>query len=252
MRLEGKVALITGAARGQGAAEARLFAKEGAKVVIADVLDQEGTRVAAEIAETGADAVFVHLDVTSEEAWADAVNETVSAFGKLDILVNNAGIWEGTYFIRLKKETWDRVVNMNMTAAYLMAKAVSRGMLKRRCGKIINIASILGFKGSPQAMAYCATKGALLQMTKVMALELGPAHVQVNAIAPGFFETDMTRSYQQDEKSREILQKYVSRIPSGRYGYPQDLAGTVVFLASKGSDRITGQTLVVDGGESRV
>ena len=171
--------------------------------------------------------------------------------GRIDVLINNAGVWEGSYLVRLNKEDWDKVVKVNLTGAYLVARTAAKLMLKQRSGKIINIASILGFKASPQSLAYAATKAGVIQMTKVMAVELGPAGVTVNAIAPGFFDTDMTKRYQA-EGSKEALDAYTAKIPLRRRGRPEDLDGLVVFLASKAADRITGQTLVIDGGESLV
>jgi 3-oxoacyl-[acyl-carrier protein] reductase len=165
------------------------------------------------------------------------------------VLVNNAGVWEGSYLVRLRKEDWDQVLKVNLTGAYLMAKAAGKVMLKQRSGKIINISSISGFKPAQQSLAYAATKAAIIQMTRVIALELGPAGIRVNAIAPGFFDTDMTRRYQ-DADAKEALEVYVSKIPLRRYGQPEDLKGLVVFLASAASDHITGQTIAIDGGES--
>jgi 3-oxoacyl-[acyl-carrier protein] reductase len=187
----------------------------------------------------------------ADEAQAKSVMEAAHrAFGKIDVLVNNAGIWDGSYLVRLDKEDWDRVLSVNLTGAFLMARAAAKVMLKQRSGRIINVASILGFKGTPKSLVYGAAKAAVIQMTKVIAIELGPAGIRVNAIAPGFFETDMTQRYHDHEK--ETLEAYVGRIPLRKTGQPEDLSGLVVFLASKASDHITGQTIVIDGGESLV
>ena len=247
--LKDKVVLVTGASRGLGKAMALALAKAGCNVVLnaraADSLKQ----TSEEIQRLGRKTVLVAADVSDEAQVNAMVEKAQKAFGRIDILVNNAGVWEGSYLVRLNKEDWDKVVQVNLTGAYLVAKAVGKVMLKQRSGKIINMASILGFKPSPQSIAYAATKAAIIQMTRVIAVELGPAGIQVNAIAPGFFDTDMTRRYQ-DEK--ETLDAYVARIPLRRYGRPEDLEGVIIFLASKAADHITGQTIVIDGGESLV
>ena len=247
--LTDRVALVTGASRGLGKAMAIALAQAGADVALSARSSDRLKQVSNEIRKFGRKALVFPGDVSKETQVKQVVDAARKAFGKIDILINNAGVWGGSYFVRLTKEAWDRVVDVNMTGSFLVAKAVGRVMLKQRSGKIINIASILGMKGSPQAIAYCAAKGALIQMTRVMAIELAAAGVQVNAIAPGFFATDMTRGYIEDQPA---LKQYVARIPSGRYGQPQDLAGLVVFLASQASNHITGQTIVIDGGESLV
>ncbi len=247
--LMGKAALVTGASRGLGKAMAVALAQAGADVALnarsADALEQ----VSEEIQRLGRKTLLVPGDVSDEDQVKEMVDSTQKKFGKIDILVSNAGVWEGTFFFRLPKADWDKVLSVNLTGTYLVAKAVARVMMKQRSGKIIQIASVLGLKGGPEALAYCATKAGVIQMTRVMAIEMGPFGIQVNAIAPGLFATDMTKEYMQDEAA---LKAYVARIPSHKYGQPEDLAGLTVFLASKASDHITGQTIVVDGGESLV
>ena len=249
--LTGKVALVTGASRGLGRAMALALAEAGCDLVLnarsADALKEVSGKVKA----IGRKFELAPGDV-SEEAQADKVlDQALKTFGRIDVLVNNAGIWEGSYLVRLKKADWENVLKVNMTGAFLMAKGAAKVMLKQRSGKIINLSSISGFKPIPQSLAYAASKAAVLQMTRVMAVELGPAGIQVNGIAPGFFDTDMTSRYQQPD-GKEVFEKYVSRIPLRKIGKPEDLGGLVVFLASRASDHMTGQTVVIDGGESLV
>ncbi|MBI3322256.1 MAG: 3-oxoacyl-ACP reductase FabG [Candidatus Omnitrophica bacterium] len=249
--LTGKTALVTGASRGLGQAMALALARAGADVALNARQADSLKETAEEIRRLGRKAVVAAGDVSDEAAAKQVVEQAQRELGRIDVLINNAGVWEGSYLVRLNKEDWDRVVKVNLTGVYLMARAVGKVMLKQKSGKIINVASILGFKASPQSLAYAATKAGVIQMTRVMAVELGPAGITVNAIAPGFFDTDMTKRYQQ-EGSREALEAYTARIPLRRRGKPEDLSGLVVFLASKAADHITGQTHVIDGGESLV
>ena len=184
MRLEGKVALVSGGARGQGAAEARLFAKEGAKVVVGDVLVEEGARTAAEIAEDGGDAAFVYLDVTSEEDWRNAINEAVSRYGKLDVLVNNAGIWRGSMVEDTSVEEWDAVQEVNSKGVFLGSKHSIPEMRKAGGGSIINISSTAGLVGSIRSSAYAASKGSVRLLTKATAVQYGKDNIRANSIHP--------------------------------------------------------------------
>jgi NAD(P)-dependent dehydrogenase (short-subunit alcohol dehydrogenase family) len=247
--LTDKVALVTGASRGLGKAMAIALAKAGCHVALNARSADSLKEVSEEIQRLGRRLLLAPGDIGDEGQVERFVKQTLQEFGRIDILVNNAGIWEGTYLVRLKKEDWDKVIQTNLTGTYLTAKAVARVMLKARSGKIINISSVSGFRGSPESLAYCAAKAGIIQMTRVMAIELAPAGVQVNCIAPGLFATDMTKEYTEDPEAMKI---YLARIPSQRYGQPEELAGTVVFLASKASDHITGQTIVIDGGASLV
>ena len=249
--LTGKTALVTGASRGLGRAMALALARAGSDVALNARQEEPLQEVSEEIRRMGRKTLIAAGDVSDEVKGKEVVEQVQRGMGRIDVLVNNAGVWEGSYLVRLNKEDWDRVVQTNLTGTYLMARAVGKLMLKQKSGKIINMASISGFKASPQSLAYAATKAGVIQMTRVMALELGPAGVTVNAIAPGFFDTDMTKRYQ-EESSREALEAYTARIPLRRRGRPEDLEGLVVFLASKAADHITGQTLVIDGGESLV
>lgn len=249
--LAGKTALVTGASRGLGRAMALALARAGADVALNARAADSLKEAVAEVQRLGRRAVVVAGDVSEEPQAKEVVERAQKGLGRIDVLLNNAGVWEGSYLVRLNKEDWDKVVKVNLTGVYLMARAAGKVMLKQRSGKIINVASILGFKASPQSLAYAATKAGVIQMTKVMAVELGPAGITVNAIAPGFFDTDMTKRYH-EEGSREALEQYTARIPLRRRGRPEDLDGLVVFLASRAADPITGQTLVIDGGESLV
>ena len=247
--LSGKVALVTGASRGLGKAMAIALAKAGCHVALNARSADSLKSVAEEIQRLGRRTFLAAGDVGDESQVDQFVKAIQKEFGRIDILVNNAGVWEGTYLVRLKKEDWDKVIQTNLTGAFLVSKAAARIMLKARSGKIINISSVSGFRGSPESLAYCAAKAGIIQMTRVMAIEMGPAGVQVNCIAPGLFATDMTKEYTEDP---EAMKQYLPRIPSQRYGQPEELAGTVIFLASKASDHITGQTIVIDGGASLV
>lgn len=247
--LTGKVALVTGASRGIGKALSVALAQAGCDIAANARTEQSLKEVCAQIERLGRKCLCAVGDVSDESQVNQFVKAASEHFGKIDILVNNAGVWEGTYFLRLPKADWDKVLNVNLTGAFLVAKAVARVMLKTRSGKIINISSVLGLRASPEATAYCVAKGGIIQMTRVMAIELGPAGIQVNCLAPGLIATDMTKGYVEDKEAMKI---YLSRVPLGRYGRPEELAGVTIFLASKASDLMTGQVIVVDGGESLV
>ena len=245
MRLEGKVALITGAARGQGAAEARMFAQEGAKVILADVTDQEGMAVAAEIADAGGDALYVHLDVTNEEEWDAAIQAAVSSFGKLDILVNNAGIWRRGHVLETSSEQWDDIMNVNAKGVFLGTKAAIPEMRKAGGGSIINISSTAGLVGSKTSAAYSASKGAVRIFTKSTAIQYAAEGIRANSIHPGPIDTDMGDQVWPDATSREAA---VARTAVARIGTANDIAYGALYLASDESSFVTGSELVIDGG----
>ncbi len=245
MRLEGKVALITGAARGQGAAEARMFAQEGAKVVLADVTDQEGIAVAAEIAEAGGDALYVHLDVTNEEEWDSAVQSAVASFGKLDILVNNAGIWRRGHVMETSSEQWDDIMDVNAKGVFLGTKAAIPEMRKAGGGSIINISSTAGLVGSKTSAAYSASKGAVRIFTKSTAIQYAAEGIRANSVHPGPIDTDMGDQVWPDATSREAA---VARTAVARIGTANDIAYGALYLASDESSFVTGSELVIDGG----
>ena len=245
MRLQGKVVLITGGARGQGAAEARLFAHEGAKVVIADVLDADGLAVAAEIAELGGEARYLHLDVTDEDQWRQAVQETVEAYGKLDVLVNNAAIWRRGFVAEESSEQWDDILDINAKGVFLGTKAALPEMRKAGGGSIVNISSTAGLAGSRTSSAYSASKGAVRLFTKSTAVQYGAEGIRANSIHPGPIDTAMGDQVWPDADSREEV---IERTVLKRIGRPEDIANGALFLASDESSFMTGSELVIDGG----
>ena len=246
MRLEGKVAFISGGAQGMGAVEARMFAAEGAKVAIGDVLSEEGRRVAADIGEAGGEAIFLELDVTSETQWQQAIAATVAQFGKLDVLVNNAGIGGQSTIEDTTEEMWDRVMDVNAKGVFLGTKAAIPEMRRAGGGSVINISSQLGLVGvdnsSPQ---YQASKGAVRLLTKATAIQYAAQGIRANSVHPGPIVTPMTESGRADPERNRLT---LSRIPLGRYGEPEDVAYGVLFLASDESSFMTGSELVIDGG----
>ena len=246
MRLENKVALISGGARGMGAAEARMFAREGAKVVIGDLRDSEGRQVEAEINETGGECVFVHLDVTQESEWQQAVETAVSRFGKLDILVNNAGIVARDSIEDTSSDDWDRMLDINAKGVFLGTKAAIPGMRKAGGGSIVNISSVSGMVGEMRSSAsYNASKGAVRIFTKSAAIQYAKEGIRVNSVHPGSIDTPMAGGRLTDpEWQREVEASH----PIGRTGQPDDIAYGVLFLASDESSFMTGSELVIDGG----
>ena len=246
MRLQGKVAIITGGARGQGEAEARMFAREGAKVVFGDVLDDEGRRVEAEVAAAGGEAVYVRLDVTDEDSWREAVGTAVSRFGKVDILVNNAGIASWNAGDDASVAEWDRLMEVNAKGVFLGTKAVIPAMRAAGGGSIINISSISGMVGQTNIHpGYNASKGAVRILTKSTAVQHAAEGIRCNSIHPGPVKTPMTeRSW----SNPEWLKATERRTPLGRYAEPDEIAYGVLFLASDESSFMTGSEVVIDGG----
>jgi 3(or 17)beta-hydroxysteroid dehydrogenase len=246
MRLAGKVALISGGARGMGTAEARLFAREGARVVIGDILEAEGRGVEADIKAKGGEAAFVRLDVTSESDWQSAVDLAASRFGKLDVLVNNAGIGGGGRIEDTTVEEWNRMMDINAKGVFLGTRAVIPAMRRAGGGSIINISSQLGLVGmdisSPQ---YQASKGAVRLLTKSTAIQYARDGIRANSVHPGPIVTPMTERRRADPAQRQLM---ISRIPLGRYGEPDEVAYGVLYLASDESTFVTGSELVIDGG----
>jgi cyclopentanol dehydrogenase len=244
MRLEGKVAFISGGARGMGAAEARLFAQEGAKVVLGDILDKEGRMVEAEINETGGDAKYVRLDVTSEHDWTAAAREAVSTYGKLDILVNNAGIALNKGVEETSGDEWDRIQEVNAKGVFLGTKAVIPIMREAGGGSIVNISSIAGLTGIGTP-AYSASKGAVRLLTKSTAVQYGPEGIRCNSVHPGIIETDMTEDLLSSSEGRAM---WLAKTPLGIVASAHDVALGVLYLASDESRYVTGSELVIDGG----
>jgi len=245
MRLEGKVALISGGARGMGAEEAKLFAGEGARVVIGDVLEAEGRQTEAEINETGGDCLFVSLDVTDESQWENAVSEAVARFGRLDILVNNAGIARVSSVEDTSEAEWDLVMGINAKGVFLGTKAAIPAMRKAGGGSIVNISSIAGLVGG-RTTAYAASKGAVRLLTKSTAIQYATEGIRANSVHPGVIESPMTLPIMLD--TQEGRDQSAARHPLGRIGQPADIAYGVLFLASDESSFMTGSELVIDGG----
>jgi cyclopentanol dehydrogenase len=248
-RLKGKVALISGGARGQGAAEARLFASEGAKVVIGDVLDDLCKKTADEInSKSGSKAVVaLHLDVTRAADWRAAVDSCVREFGGLDVLVNNAGIANVKGIEETSEEEWDSIVNINQKGVWLGMKTAVPAMRGRGGGSIINISSIYGIIGSPGSAAYRGTKGAVRLLTKAAAVQYAPDKIRVNSVHPGVILTPMV-----DVVPRSELQPLIDLAPMKRAAQPEEVGWCVVFLASDEASFVTGAELVVDGGYTAV
>lgn len=244
MLLDGKVAIVTGGSRGIGRSVAIALAKAGAKVVI----NYAGNVAAAEevkatIEAAGGQGLLIQADVACDEAVTEMVKQTVDTFGKIDILVNNAGITRDNLLMRMKTDDWDAVMNTNLKGVFLCTKAVSRIMMKQKAGKIVNMTSVVGQTGNAGQSNYAAAKAGVIGFTKSMAKELASRGVTVNAVAPGFINTDMTAVL-----SEQIKTELITRIPAGRLGCSEDVAAAVMFLVSDSANYITGQTLNVDGG----
>lgn len=245
MRLEGKVALISGGARGMGAEEAKLFAREGAKVVIGDILETEGKQTEAEVNEVGGECLFVKLDVTSEAEWEAAVSRTVARFGKLDILVNNAGIYRGNKVEDTTVQEWDQVMDINAKGVFLGTKVAIPEMRKAGGGSIVNISSVAGLVGNPFISAYTASKGAVRLLTKSTAVQYAKEGIRANSIHPGVIETPMTEDVVNDPNFKEFR---LAANPISRLGQPADIAYGALYLASDEASFVTGSELVIDGG----
>ena len=245
MRLEGKVALITGAAHGMGAEDARLFAREGAKVAIADIREEDARKVEAEIAEAGGEAMVIMLDVSKEDQWEQAVAAVVAKFGKLDILVNNAGISGSGESDSSSTDAWDRLIDINAKSVFLGMKHAIPEMEKIGSGAIVNISSISGLVGQESIHpGYNASKGAVRLVTKAAAVQHAKSGIRVNSVHPGMLPPMLT-SFQRGNPNREAMN---ANVPMGREGEPIEVANAVLFLASDEASYITGTELVVDGG----
>jgi NAD(P)-dependent dehydrogenase (short-subunit alcohol dehydrogenase family) len=245
MRLQNKVALISGGAKGMGAVEAKIFAKEGAKVVIGDVLETEGKQIEAEINETGGECLFVPLDVTDENQWNEAVAATLGRFGKLDILINNAGIFRTGRVEETSSAEWDQVMDINAKGVFLGAKAAIPAMREAGGGSIINLSSVAGLVGAAYSTAYSASKGAVRLFTKSTAIQYATDGVRCNSIHPGVIQTDMTKEAIADSQFKA---QRLDPTPLARLGQPEDVAYGALYLASDESSFVTGSELVIDGG----
>lgn len=240
--LKDQVAIVTGGSRGIGKAAALALATQGAKIVVNYARSSEAAEIVVQkITDAGGEAICLQADVSQSEEVDNLIKQTLDRFGRIDVLVNNAGITKDTLLLRMKLEQWQAVIDLNLTGVFLCTKAVSKIMLKQRSGRIINITSVAGQMGNPGQANYSAAKAGVIGFTKTVAKELANRGITVNAVAPGFIETDMTH----DLKSDEII-KF---IPLGRYGKPEEVAGTIRFLASDpAAAYITGQVFNVDGG----
>lgn len=242
--LSGKCAVITGATRGIGREIALKYASLGANIVINyRSSDAEAVELKNELEKLGVNTLIVKADVSDFEQASNLINEAKNTFGKIDILVNNAGITKDTLIIRMTEEDFDKVIEVNLKGAFNCLRAVSPIMLKQKSGKIINMSSVVGLLGNPGQVNYCASKAGVIGMTKSLARELGSRNINVNAIAPGFIDTDMTKVLT-DEQKKSML----SQVPLKRLGSTEDVANLAAFLASDQSNYITGQVISVDGG----
>lgn len=240
---EQKVALVTGASRGIGRAIALRLAKDGAKVVLVARNEEKLAAVAKEITEVGGSAVVKPCDMSDAAAVKDLVKGTAKELGRLDVLVNNAGITRDNLVMRMKDQEWDDVLNVNLKAVFVACREATRPMLRARGGRIINITSIVGLIGNAGQVNYASAKAAIVGLTKSLAKELGSRGVTVNAVAPGYIETDMT-----SELGEDIKKSLLDRVPLGCLGQSDDIAATVSFLASDEARYITGEVIRVDGG----
>lgn len=241
--LDNKVALVTGATRGIGMAIARVLARDKATVIGTATSDEGAASIGAYLREAGNAGEGIRLDVTDTGAVDSAIESIQKRYGDVAILVNNAGITRDTLLLRMKDDDWDSIMDTNLKSAYRLSKAVLRGMMKSRYGRIISVGSVVGISGNAGQTNYAAAKAALVGFTKSLAQEVGSRAITVNCVAPGFIDTDMTRSLSDTQR-----QKLVEKIPLGRLGTPEEVAHAVAFLASPEAGYITGATLHVNGG----
>lgn len=244
-RLEGKSCLISGGAKGLGAAQARLFAREGARVTVGDVRDSDGALIVEELRASGADSLFVRLDVTSEADWEGAIGAVMEAFGALDVLVNNAGIYNRAPVADTTLEEWERVMDVNSTGVFLGTKHAIPAMRRSGGGSIVNMSSVAGLVGSRTQTVYNASKGAVRLLTKSTAVQYAADGIRANSVHPGVIETDMIQEVIRTEEERATR---MSLTPIGRFGTAEDVANGVLFLASDEASYVTGAELVIDGG----
>lgn len=242
--LDSKVAIVTGGSRGIGKEIVLTLAQAGANVVINYVGNKElAENVAEEVKRMGRDALVIRADVSDSNDVDNLVSETLNKFGRIDILINNAGITRDNLIIRMKEEDWDRVIDTNLKSVFLTSKAISKIMMKQREGKIVNISSVIGTLGNAGQANYVAAKAGVIGLTKTLAKELASRGINVNAVAPGFIQTDMTANMRED-----IKEKLLEQIPLARLGNPKDIANMVKFLVSEEASYMTGQIIHVDGG----
>lgn len=240
MVLKDKIAIVTGGAAGIGAAIAKKFIENDAVVIVVDVDEELGK---ATTISMGAKAHFYYINIADEQSVNETIDKIANNFAKIDILVNNAGVTNDRLLVRMTKDDWEKVININLTGTFLVTKAVVKYMMKQRFGKIINIASVIGLIGNVGQANYAASKAGIIGFTKSCAKEFASRNIIVNAIAPGFIETRMT-----EKLPEEIKQTYFKLIPLGRFGKPEDVANLALFLASDQANYITGQVIAIDGG----
>jgi len=241
---ERKTAIVTGSARGIGKEIARRLAKSGFNVVVSDILEDEAKTTAEEIAkETGVETLALKTDVSSKEDAAVLIDTAVKEFGSLDVLVNNAGITRDNLAVRMTEAEWDSVININLKGVFILSQLAAKVMMKKRSGRIINIASVSGILGTAGQANYASSKAGVIALTKTFARELGARNINVNAVAPGFIVTEMTENLPD-----KVKEAYLDQIPLKRGGTPEDVANTVEFLSSPSADYITGITINVSGG----
>jgi NAD(P)-dependent dehydrogenase (short-subunit alcohol dehydrogenase family) len=256
MRLTNRVALVTGSGVGIGRATVMLLAQEGARVVVQDVNADTAQETAQLINRAGGEAVFIGGDVTSSTHAEAMVKRAVDSYGRLDVLFNNAGIWRGGTILDINEEDWDRTMSVNVKGIYLVSRYAVQQMMRQESGSIINAASVAALRGSPMSAAYHASKGAVLLLTKCMAVDFGRYGIRVNCICPGIIETQMAdqlltyRSLGDDDRKQALIETYEERHPIGRFGQPAEVAKVVLFLASDESSFVNGAAWSVDGGLS--
>lgn len=254
MKLEGKVAIVTGGARGIGRGIAKAFGKEGAHVVVADVAVKEGNQVVSEIKKEGGDAFFVESDVSKISDIERLAQETIKKYGEIDILANVAGISRAGKIVDVPVEDWDLIMNINLRGVFLCCKVIGKEMIRRKIGRIINMSSIAGRNAERGNVPYCATKAGVISITEGLALEMAEYKINVNAICPGATNTQLMQQVFVERgpvlglTAKQLESKFESGIPLGRMGEPEDVGKVACFLASDDSSYITGQCIVIDGG----
>ncbi len=243
MDFKGKVAIVTGGGRGIGREISILLASLGAHVIVADIAEGDSPTTMEEIQNKGHSAQFFKMDVSKYEEVSSIVKDVIKQCGTVDILINNAGITRDNLMMRLKEEDWDQVLDVNLKGAFNMSKAILPSMLKARKGRIINISSVIGMMGNPGQTNYAASKAGLIGLTKAIAREVASRGITVNAVAPGYIDTEMTKAIPE-----EVKKKLIELIPAGRLGTTRDVANGILFLCSEEADYITGQVLSINGG----
>ncbi len=243
--LTDRIAVVTGASRGLGRAMAVGMAGAGATIVAVGRSEEALQETAAAVGQVAGRVEISRTDLCDDSAVQEMVDRTLSKFGRIDVLVNNAGITAMQRTINISKAEWNRVIDTNLNTVFVVSQSVGKSMIAKKNGSIINISSVLGKAASNQSLHYCASKAAVIQMTKALALEWAPHRIRVNCIAPGFFRNDMTRVQQENERHLSFL---MNKIPLARFGEPEEIVGSAIYLASDASTYVTGSTLLVDGG----